>query len=180
MCYKTFEKENSPIPPPMLTTIFIGKRILFLFLLQNGNLVSREALEKSSFFATQLLWISILVLLTSFRVCSAFLFLLVSLFPLLFRTFLLDILISPELRKSSDRSMFGLAYVVSMAASVGIPLMLLIQFHVGMFQMFVPLMGRSGSALPPDVAIGLLTCFVVSSATPHMVSVKRNKLMILK
>lgn len=135
--------------------------------------MSREALEKSSFFATQLLWISLLILLTSLRVCSAFLFLLVSLFPLLFRTFLLDILISPELRKSSDRSMFGLAYVVSMVASVGIPLMLTIQLQVGMFQMFIPLMGRSGSIVPPDVIIGLLTCVCVSSATPHMVSLKK-------
>ena len=141
------------------------------FLVQNTNLVSREALEKSSFFATQLLWISILILLTSLRVCSAFLFLLVSLFPLLFRTILLDILISPELRKSSDRSMFGLAYVVSMAACVGLPLMLMIQFHVGLFQMFIPLMGRSGSILPPDIAIGLMSSFCVCSATPHMVHV---------
>ena len=70
--------------------------------------------------------------------------------------------------------MFGLAYVISMAASVGIPLMLTVQFHVGMFQMFIPLMGRSGSSIPPDIAIGLLTCFCVSSATPHMVSLKKR------
>lgn len=158
----------------MLTEYYIIIRGLPLCLLQNGQLVSREALEKSSFFATQLLWITILVLLTSLRVCSAFLFLLVSLFPLLFRTFLLDILIYPELRKSSDRSMFGLAYVVSMATSVGLPLMLLIQFHVGMFQMFVPLMGRSGSGIPPDIAIGVLTCISVTSATPHVVSLKKR------
>ena len=50
--------------------------------------------------------------------------------------------------------------------------MLTIQLHVGMYQMFVPLMGRSGSSVPPDVAIGLLTCFCVSSAIPHIVSLK--------
>ena len=47
--------------------------------------------------------------------------------------------------------------------------MLTIQFHVGMFQMFVPLMGRSGSSVPPDIAIGLLASFCVCTATPHMV-----------
>jgi hypothetical protein len=75
--------------------------------------------------------------------------------------------------------MFGLAYVVSMAASVGIPLMLLIQLDIGMFQMFVPLMGRSGSDIPPDLAIGVLTCISVSSATPHVVSLRiENKLSL--
>ena len=67
--------------------------------------------------------------------------------------------------------MFGLAYVVSMAASVGLPLMLLFQFHVALFQMFIPLMGRSGTSVPPDVTIGLLTSFCVSTATPHMVKI---------
>lgn len=128
-------------------------------------------MERSSFFATQLVWITILLLLTSLRLCSAFLFLLVSLFPLVFRNFLFDVLISPELRKSSDRSMFGVAYVVSMATCVGLPLMLYLQLDVGLFQMFIPLMGRSGSYLPPDVAIGLLTCFSICTATPHMVRV---------
>ena len=51
--------------------------------------------------------------------------------------------------------MFGLAYVASVAASVGLPLMLLFQFHVGLFQMFILLMGRSGTSVPPDVTIGL-------------------------
>jgi hypothetical protein len=76
--------------------------------------------------------------------------------------------------------MFGLAYVVSMAASVGIPLMLLIQLDIGMFQMFVPLMGRSGSDIPPDLAIGVLTCISVSSATAHVVSLRiENKINYL-
>ena len=152
----------------MLVVVFLSFFLYSLFI-QNANLVSREALEKSSFFATQLVWISLLLLFTALRLCSAFLFLLVCLFPLIFRNFLFDVLISPELRKSSDRSMFGLAYVVSMATCVGLPLMLYIQFHIGIFQMFVPLMGRSGSQLPPDIAIGVLASVCVCTATPHMV-----------
>ena len=66
--------------------------------------------------------------------------------------------------------MFGLAYVISMATSVGLPLMLTNQLNIGMFQMFVPLMGRSGVFLPPDVAIGILASFSVCTATPHIVS----------
>ena len=65
--------------------------------------------------------------------------------------------------------MFGLAYVVSMAAGVGLPLLLTAQFNFGMFQMFVPLMGRAGSLVLPDIAVGVYTCFCVFTATPHMV-----------
>ena len=115
-----------------------------------------------------------MVVFTSLRLCSAFIFLLVCLFPLVFRNFLLDVLIFPELRKGSDRSMFGLAYVVSMVTGVGLPLMLTTQLNVGLFQMFVPLMGRSGATLPPDIAIGLMTSFCVCTATPHMVSQKND------
>ena len=111
-----------------------------------------------------------MIIFTSFRLCSAFIFLLLCLFPLVCRNFLLDILISPELRKGSDRSMFGLAYVISMATSVGLPLMLTNQLNIGLFQMFVPLMGRSGAILPPDIAIGIMASFCVCTATPHMVS----------
>ena len=67
--------------------------------------------------------------------------------------------------------MFGLAYVVSMATCVGLPLMLYIQQDVALFQMFVPLTGRSGSCVPPDVVIGLLACLCVCTGTPHTVSV---------
>ena len=137
--------------------------------MQNSNQASREALERGTFLATQLVWVSLLILLTSLGLCSAFLFLVVSFFPLLFRSFLLDVLISPELHKSSDRSMFGLAYVVSMAIGVGLPLMLNVQFISTLFQMFVPLMGRAGSYLPPDVVIGVLTALCVCTTTPHMV-----------
>ena len=53
--------------------------------------------------------------------------------------------------------------------------MLCFQFSVGIMQLFVPLMGRSGALLPPDLAIGGLTATFVASCTPYMVSIEETK-----
>lgn len=49
--------------------------------------------------------------------------------------------------------------------------MLRLQLDVGMVQLLVPLMGRSGAIVLPDVAIGVLTAVFVMTSTPHMVRV---------
>ena len=66
--------------------------------------------------------------------------------------------------------MYGVAYIVSMAFSCGLPMMLGVQLIIGLIEMFVPLMGRSGSLLPPDLAIAVITACMVWYSVPHMVS----------
>lgn len=65
--------------------------------------------------------------------------------------------------------MYGIAYIMSMAFSIGIPMTLGIQLVAGLFEMFVPLMGRSGSVLPPDLAIAVITAFMVWYNVHYMV-----------
>ena len=48
--------------------------------------------------------------------------------------------------------------------------MLRFQLDVGLLQLFVPLTGRSGAVLPPDLAIGGLTAVMLITVTPYMVS----------
>lgn len=73
--------------------------------------------------------------------------------------------------------MYGVAFVVSMAFSIGIPLMLGVQLIVGLVEMFIPLMGRSGGLLPPDLAVAVIVAFMVWFNLPHMV--RNNDCMFL-
>ena len=129
----------------------------------------RVTMEKASFLAAQLLTSIFLLLLTTLGLSSAFMPLLLATAPLIFRTFLLETLIAPELRKGHDLSLYGLAYTLCCVLGVGLPLMLIVQLDMGLMQMFVPLTGRMGTLVPSDLAVGIVTAVIVSLHSPHVV-----------
>ena len=128
-------------------------------------------MEKASFLAAQLLTTSVLLLMTSLGLCSAVLPLIIIAFPFLFRTFLLDMLISSELSRGRDYSLYGLAYTVCCVVGTGLPLMLTVQLDMGLMSMFIPLTGRMGSAVPPDVLMGVAMAILMCLHSPHTVCV---------
>ena len=65
--------------------------------------------------------------------------------------------------------MQALAFVLCSAFAVGLPWMLRLQLDIGLLQLFVPLTGRSGALVPPDLAIAVLSSVLLVTTTPYMV-----------
>ena len=149
--------------------------ILCISLFQSHYLI--YSLEKSSFLSIQFLWTVLLAILTSLRICSAFAFFIMVTFQLIFRTLLFEFLISSELKKS--HVVYKLSYILCSVFAF-LPFVFLLHFPLGIMQLFIPIMGRSGSILPPDLLIGGLTAVLLSICTPYMVSciLQRRGLML--
>ncbi len=126
-------------------------------------------MEKGSFLSILILMSGFLVLFTLLHLSSAYIFLIFVSFQLIFRSILLDTLLSPELRKRRFDSMYQLSYVLCSALSIGLPYMVFSQYDLSVLQLFIPLMGRSGSVVPPDLVIGGLVTVLVAIFTPHVV-----------
>lgn len=137
--------------------------------MQTEGRIPLSQLEKSCTLSIQFLWCVLLVILTYLHICSAFIFFVAVAFQLIFRTFLHDLLISPELRKRRFGGMCSLAYTLCSVFAMGFPWMFRMQLDIGLVQLFVPLMGRSGAIVPPDLAIGILMAVIVTTSTPYMV-----------
>lgn len=129
---------------------------------------SAQSLERSAFLSVQLLCTMILMILTCLRICSAFMLLIPVLAHILFRSVLLDKIISREL--PTGHFMHHVAYAVCLACSSGIPGMLQLQLVLSLLGMFIPLMGRAGSKVPPDLVVGGLMGVLITMTTPYCVS----------
>lgn len=116
--------------------------------------------EPSSLHAITLLYGILLALLTYLRLCSAFYFTIWLLFSLVFRHLLWDRLLRPCLAQSS---LYHSTLIVCETLSLSVPFILSVIMDISLMDFFVPLTGRSGGHLPPDltiaVAVALLTCF---------------------
>ena len=132
--------------------------------------MSRVAMEKASFLAAQLLVSFILLLMTALELCSALLPLILLTIPFIFRTFLLETLIVSELKKGRDLSLYGLAYTLCSVLGTGLPLLLTVQLDTAVLSMFIPLTGRMGSEVPPDLVIGVAITLMFCMHSPHIVS----------
>lgn len=117
--------------------------------------------EQSSFHAITLFYTLLLALLTYLRVCSAFFFAVWLLFSLVFRHLLWDIIIQQALSPRHHRTTYYSLFTLCMAFSLSLPFIFSILLIVTLMDFFVPLTGRSGSYLPPDVAIGGLVAMLV-------------------
>ncbi|XP_064386315.1 endoplasmic reticulum metallopeptidase 1-like isoform X1 [Halichondria panicea] len=131
----------------------------------------RVAMEKASFLAAQLLTSFLLLSMTALGLCSALLPLILLIIPFIFRTFLLETLIVSELTKGRDLSLYGLAYTLCCLLSTGLPLMLTVQLDMAVMSMFIPLTGRMGSEVPPDLVIGVATAVLACLHSPHTLCV---------
>ena len=136
-----------------------------------GSHTSREAQEQGSFLATQLIWTVCLLALTYLRLCSAFVFLLWVAFPLTLQGLPWYFCLQTAIDRNKHGTMWNLTHVLLSVLGIGLPFMLCVQLVDGIFAMFVPLTGRSGSSLPPDLAIGGLAAALVCLICPYMVSI---------
>ena len=129
--------------------------------------ISQQALEQSSFLATQLLWTICLVVFTLLRVCSAFVFTLWVIFPVISKGFIWDVC----LKRTLDRKggLHHIVFVIVSVLAIGLPFMLCLLLAFGLTDMFVPITGRSGSLVPPDLVIGGMIAFLVCLLTAYMV-----------
>ncbi len=110
------------------------------------------SLEALYFEVSKLSWSFFCLAGTLLRVQSSFLCMLWVLFPTLGRM-LLDRMYEDGLRRRDKDFRWLAIHLVSLF----VPLLLNITMIYATFIMFIPIMGRSGSAINPDLLIGCLT-----------------------
>ncbi|XP_044301792.1 endoplasmic reticulum metallopeptidase 1 [Varanus komodoensis] len=93
-------------------------------------------------------WSITLVLLTSLGVSSAFICAIWVAFPLLTK-----LMIYKELKEKGATMKFVMIYLLGMF----IPQLYLLYLNWLIFEMFIPIMGRSGSEIPPDLIVAAFT-----------------------
>ncbi|KAL5486377.1 hypothetical protein EMCRGX_G018844 [Ephydatia muelleri] len=152
--------------PHLLLPLYIGPALLAMasihhcWQLKRAH-VSHLMLEKASFLGTLVMWTVLLAVFTALRVPSAFVCVLWVLPPLLSRLLLWEVaqhrLLPPHL-----------AFVLSTVVGVAIPSMLLLQLDAGMAEIFIPITGRSGTVLPPEIPIGLLCVVALFITVPYV------------
>jgi len=92
-------------------------------------------------------------------------------FPLAFQGILWDFLLQKAIDRTHQNLLWTLTFTLLSALGASLPVMLSAQLVEGVFTMFVPLTGRSGSLLPPDLAIGGIAAALVCLICPYMVGV---------
>lgn len=103
------------------------------------------------FDASLMIWSIVLAMITHIGLCSAFICTLWVAFPLLTK-----LMIHKEFRQKGATMKFVLMYMLGMF----VPYLYMMYLNWTVFEMFTPIMGRSGSEIPPDV---VLAGFIVAS-----------------
>eukprot|EP00731_Ephydatia_muelleri_P019134 Em0011g1174a len=137
---------------------------------QHSSLLATQ--EKASFLGTLVMWTVLLAVFTALRVPSAFVCVLWVLPPLLSRLLLWEVaqhrLLPPHL-----------AFVLSTVVGVAIPSMLLLQLDAGMAEIFIPITGRSGTVLPPEIPIGLLCVVALFITVPYVSATRQSDVFVI-
>ncbi|GFY53967.1 endoplasmic reticulum metallopeptidase 1 [Trichonephila inaurata madagascariensis] len=120
--------------------------------------------EDIYFDAARLLWISCLIVLELAKINSSFICCAWALFPLLIRGVLGNFfnLVGP---KGSQASHLTIHIFMQL-----IPLSLLLYCGWSMYTVFIPIMGRIGAMINPDLLVGLFTTVLVFFSTSYMFS----------
>uniref|UniRef100_A0A8C3KY87 Endoplasmic reticulum metallopeptidase 1 n=1 Tax=Chrysolophus pictus TaxID=9089 RepID=A0A8C3KY87_CHRPC len=103
------------------------------------------------FDASLMIWSILLAMITHIGLCSAFICTLWVAFPLLTK-----LMIHEEFRQKGATMKFVVMYMLGMF----VPYLYMMYLNWTVFEMFTPIMGRSGSEIPPDV---VLAGFIVAS-----------------
>uniref|UniRef100_A0A8C4KCZ7 Endoplasmic reticulum metallopeptidase 1 n=1 Tax=Dromaius novaehollandiae TaxID=8790 RepID=A0A8C4KCZ7_DRONO len=105
------------------------------------------------FDASLMVWSIALAILTQIGLCSAFVCTLWVVFPLITK-----LMIHNEFRQKGATMRFVMMYMLGMF----VPYLYLMYLSWTVFEMFTPIMGRSGSEIPPDVVLaGLIVAITV-------------------
>ncbi|XP_061182088.1 endoplasmic reticulum metallopeptidase 1-like [Saccostrea echinata] len=124
--------------------------------------ISPSIKEEIHFDASLVIWSIFTVLLTAAGLASAFLPMLWILPPLVIREYV-AYYIKPDWQSSP------LSYLLVTLSSIAIPTLIMMEIFFGMFSLLVPIMGRSGTSLPPDVAIAVITSLFVCLYSQYLV-----------
>ncbi|KAG8179333.1 hypothetical protein JTE90_011597 [Oedothorax gibbosus] len=128
------------------------------------NLREKWLQEDVYFDAARLIWILLLIIMELFKLNSSFICCAWLLFPCLVRGILGNLYDSSGLIRTKK---FHLIMHISMQI---IPLTLFLYCFWVIYSVFIPIMGRSGTVLNPELLIGLITAVFVFLATSYMVS----------
>ena len=132
--------------------------------------MSGDLCERSSFYAVTLFYTVVLALLTYLRVCSAFFVAILLLFSLVFRCLLWDAILRHFLiSKLRSNFVYCTTFVLCQALSVSMPFIFSVCLSVALIDLFVPLTGRSGSYLPPDLVLSIVLAALVCITTAFVV-----------
>ncbi|XP_048115765.1 endoplasmic reticulum metallopeptidase 1 isoform X2 [Alosa alosa] len=152
-----------------------GKMILIHTLAKNlyyGN-VQRLELGELFFDVSLVLWCCALVYLTQQGLCSAYVPMLMVAFPLTTK-----LLLSREFKQRGASVKYSILYLVGLALPY-VHFMFLIWV---VFEIFTPILGRSGTEIPPDVVLASLITlgtFLLSSYFMHFIYLARSTKWIL-
>lgn len=120
--------------------------------------------EQTSLYSLMLVYMLVLTLLTYLRVCSAFYFTVSLLFILFFRHLIWDGILCRMIQSSRY---YRTVFVICEAASVSIPFIFGFLLAMALLEFLVPLFGRAGGIVPPDltiaVMIAVLICLISST-----------------
>lgn len=125
-------------------------------------------MESAAFLASQLLCTLLLTLLTYLRICSAFFPLTHVVFAVVFRCLAWRLVLSRLFKKNGN--LYHLFFVLTSALAVSLPIMWSVVIRVTVLELFVPLTGRMGTVVPPDLIIGSLAAVLGPLSLPEAVS----------
>ena len=126
-------------------------------------------MEQIIMHSNQFVWWGVLLVTTYLRLSSAFVPFLLLVFPLVFRTFIWDILLKPLISKSKFPIMYKNGFIICYALAM-LPLMLSFILVYSIMDLFIPLMGRSGSIASPDVVIAIISASLTCQVLHYIVS----------
>lgn len=122
--------------------------------------------EAQTFYAAFLVWTVIILIMSYYRLASAYFPLLFIIFPLMIRVVIWDIVLAA---KTCHQNVGAVLFMYLVATVVPVQFCMYVTFV--MLDLFVPIMGRGGTQTPPDVFIGVLCAFGVVMLTSYVVSV---------
>ena len=125
-----------------------------------------EKKEVEIFYAAFLVWTIIMLILSYYRLPSVHLPLLFVIFPLIIQVVIWDNVLTA---KTSHENIGAFLFMYLLATLVPVQFCMYLTFAI--FDLFVPIMGQSGTQTPPEVFISVLCAFGVVLLTSYMVSV---------
>ena len=121
--------------------------------------------ETETFYAALLVWTIFLSILTFNRLALAHVPLILVIFPLIVRVFVWE---NFFMTKAADQNLGKFVFMYLLATII--PVQFCIQLTVAVFDIFVPVMSRAGSRMPPDVIMAVMCAFVVVVVTSYLVN----------
>ena len=119
------------------------------------------------FYAVLLLWTIILLVMSFYRLASAYILLILVIFPLIVRVLIFNNFIAA---KMANQNFIEKSVLINIIASL-IPVKFCAYLLICGFDVLLPIMSRSGTDTPPDLFIAVLCASAVVTLTSYMVSI---------